>query len=174
MEEIRLPLMELHKKLSGKKTLKQLATGLYEFLVKLKVFDTMEIWLDEFNELGLQDKIKEYTQVPAIVIEILDQAVDVMGDEIIDIKTFSKILVSGFEEQEVGVIPMALDQVNIGDIARVKGRDVKALYIVGVNDGVLPSANKEEGIISDRERNILREIGVELASDTKSRVFEEQ
>lgn len=174
MEEIRLPLMELHKKLSGKKTLKQSATGLYEFLVKLKVFDTMEIWLDEFNELGLQDKIKEYTQVPAIVMEMLDQAVDVMGDEIIDIKNFSKILVSGFEEQEVGVIPMALDQVNIGDIARVKGRDVKALYIVGVNDGVLPSANKEEGIISDRERNILREIGVELASDTKSRAFEEQ
>ncbi|SDP47971.1 helicase-exonuclease AddAB subunit AddB [Clostridium gasigenes] len=174
MEEVRLPLIELNKKLSGKKTLKQLATGLYEFLVRLKVFDTMEVWLDEFNEIGLQDKIKEYNQVPAIVMEILDQAVDVMGEEIVDIKTFSKILVSGFEEQEIGVIPMALDQVNIGDIARIKGRDVKGLYIVGVNDGVLPSANKEEGIISDRERNLLREIGVELASDTKSRAFEEQ
>ena len=44
---------------------------------------------------------------------------------------------------------------------------LRVLYIVGVNDGVLPSANKEEGIISDRERNLLREIGVELASDTK-------
>ncbi|MEG1483463.1 helicase-exonuclease AddAB subunit AddB [Clostridium sp.] len=174
MEEIRLPLMELHKELSGKKTLKQLVIGLYEFLVKLKVFDTMEVWLDEFNKIGLQDKIKEYSQVPEIVMEILDQAVDVIGEEVVDIKTFSKILISGFEMQEIGVIPMALDQVNIGDIARVKGRDVKALYIVGVNDGVLPSANKEEGIISDRERNILREIGVELASDTKSRVFEEQ
>lgn len=174
MEEIRLPLMELHKQLNGKKNLRQLAIGLYNFLVKLKVFDTMEAWLDEFNEIGLQDKIKEYSQVPAIVMEILDQAVDVIGEEIVDIKTFSKILVSGFEEQEIGVIPMALDQVNIGDIARVKGRDVKALYIVGVNDGVLPSANKEEGIISDRERNILRDIGVELASDTKSRAFEEQ
>ena len=127
MEEIRLPLIELHKKLSGKKTLKQLATGLYEFLVRLKVFDTMEVWLDEFNEIGLQDKIKEYNQVPAIVMEILDQAVDVMGEEIVDIKTFSKILVSGFEEQEIGVIPMALDQVNIGDIARIKGRDVKGI-----------------------------------------------
>lgn len=174
MEEVRLPLMELHKKLNGKKTLKQLATGLYEFLVKLKVFETMEIWLDEFNEIGLQDKIKEYNQVPSVVMEILDQAVEVMGEEIVDIKTFSKILISGFEEQEIGVIPMALDQINIGDIARVKGRDVKALYIVGVNDGVLPSANKEEGIISDRERNLLREIGVDLASDTKSRAFEEQ
>ncbi len=105
-------------------------------------------------KLGFKIKLRNITQVPAIVMEILDQAVDVMGEEIVDIKTFSKILVSGFEEQEIGVIPMALDQVNIGDIARIKGRDVKALYIVGVNDGVLPSANKEEGILSDRERNL--------------------
>ena len=69
---------------------------------------------------------------------------------------------------------MALDQVNIGDIARIKGRDVKALYIVGVNDGVLPSTNKDEGILSDRDRIELRELGIELASDTRSRVFEEQ
>ena len=33
------------------------------------------------------------------------------------------------------------------------------------------SVNKEEGIISDRERDILREIGLRLASDTKSRAF---
>lgn len=174
MEEIRFPLMELSKKITGKKSLRELATGLYEFLVQLKVFETMEVWLDEFNEIGLQDKIKEYNQVQSIVMGILDQAVEVMGEEIVDIKTFHKILVAGFEEQEIGVIPMALDQVNIGDIARVKGREVKALYIVGVNDGVLPSANKEEGIISDRERLLLRDMGIELASDTKSRAFEEQ
>ena len=69
---------------------------------------------------------------------------------------------------------MALDQVNIGDIARIKGRDVKALYIVGVNDGVLPSTNKDEGILSDEDRIQLKSIGIELASDTRSRVFEEQ
>ena len=75
-------------------------------------------------------------------MDILDQAVEVLGDEVTDIKTFARILSSGFEEHEVGVIPMSLDQVNVGDIARIKGREVKALYIVGANDGVLPSANK--------------------------------
>ena len=62
----------------------------------------------------------------------------------------------------------------MGDIARIKGRDVKALFIVGVNDGVLPAANKEEGILSDRDRDILKEMGIELSSTTKSKVFEEQ
>ena len=174
MEEVREPLISLHNKIRGKKTVKEITTSLYNFLVELKVFDTLESWLEEFESIGLQDKIKENMQVPEMVIEILDQVVDVLGDEVIDIKEFTKILVSGFEEKEVGVIPMALDQINIGDISRVKGREVKALYLIGVNDGVLPSVNKEEGIISDRERDILRDIGLRLASDTKSRAFEEQ
>ncbi len=39
---------------------------------------------------------------------------------------------------------------------------------------MLPSTNKDEGILSDRDRIELRELGIELASDTRSRVFEEQ
>ena len=174
MEEVRLPLINLHKKINGKKTVKEIATSLYDFLIELDVFNTLEIWLEGFDRDGLQDKIKEYIQVPEIVMEILDQLVDILGDETLEIKEFTKILISGFEEKEIGVIPMSLDQVNIGDIARVKGRDVKAVYLIGVNDGVLPSVNKDEGIISDRERDILRDIGIRLAINTKSRAFEEQ
>ena len=31
---------------------------------------------------------------------------------------------------------MALDEVTVGDRARIRSQGVKALYIVGVNDGV--------------------------------------
>lgn len=174
MEEIRRPIINLYNKIKGDVTVRKYCTALYEFLLEISAFETMDKWLDDFNNKGMQDKIKEYTQVPAMVMDMLDQAVEVLGDEVVDLKTFSKILISGFEEKEIGVIPMALDQVNIGDIARIKGRDVKALYIVGANDGVLPSANKDEGILSDEDRIELKSMGIELASDTRSRVFEEQ
>lgn len=174
MEEIRRPIINLYNKIKGDVTVRKYCTALYEFLLEINAFETMDKWLDDFNNKGMQDKIKEYTQVPAIVMDMLDQAVEVLGDEVVDLKTFSKILISGFEEKEIGVIPMALDQVNIGDIARIKGRDVKVLYIVGANDGVLPSANKDEGILSDEDRIELKSMGIELASDTRSRVFEEQ
>ena len=174
MEEIRRPIINLYNKIKGDVTVRKYCTALYEFLLEINAFETMDKWLDDFNNKGMQDKIKEYTQVPAMVMDMLDQAVEVLGNEVIDLKTFSKILISGFEEKEIGVIPMALDQVNIGDIARIKGRDVKALYIVGANDGVLPSANKDEGILSDEDRIELKSMGIELASDTRSRVFEEQ
>ena len=174
MEEIRRPIIKLYNKIKGNTTVIKYCTALYEFLLEINAFETMDSWLEKFNRLGMQDKIKEYTQVPSIVMDMLDQAVKVLGDEEVDLKTFSKLLVSGFEEKEIGVIPMSLDQVNIGDIARIKGRDVKALYVVGANDGVLPSANKDEGILSDEDRIELKNLGIELASDTRSRIFEEQ
>lgn len=174
MEEIRRPIINLYNKIKVDVTVRKYCTALYEFLLEINAFETIDKWIDDFNNKGMQDKIKEYTQVPAMVMDMLDQAVEVLGNVVIDLKTFSKILISGFEEKEIGVIPMALDQVNIGDIARIKGRDVKALYIVGANDGVLPSANKDEGILSDEDRIELKSMGIELASDTRSRVFEEQ
>lgn len=174
MDEVRRPLFVFHNKIKGKHKVSHICKAIYEFLIDIHAFERINEWIEKFDEVGLEDKVKEYSQVEESVIDILDQAVDVMGDKDLDSYDFFKILNSGFNNEEIGVIPVALDQVNIGDVARIKGRDVKALYIVGVNDGILPASKKEEGILSDNDRNILSEIGIELASNTRNKVFEEQ
>lgn len=174
MEEVRRPLMIFHKKINGKHTVKDICKSIYEFLLDIEAFQRIDSWIEKFEEVNLEDKVKEYSQVERIVIDTLDQAVDVIGEEELESFEFFKILNSGFSNEEIGVIPVALDQVNIGDVARIKGREVKALYIVGINDGILPSSKKEEGILSDRDREILNEVGISLASDTRTKVFEEQ
>ncbi|WP_238900335.1 helicase-exonuclease AddAB subunit AddB [Clostridium sp. YIM B02500] len=174
MEEIRYPLMIFHNKINGKHKVKDICSAIYEFLVDVKVFDRINEWIKNFEELGLEDKVKEYSQVESIVIDILDQAVDVIGEERLEYSEFFRILSSGFANEEIGIIPVALDQVNIGDIARIKGRDVKVLYIVGINDGVLPASKKKEGLLSDRDRTTLGEVGINLSSTTRNKVFEEQ
>ena len=174
MDEVRRPLLVFHNKIKGKHKVSHICKAIYEFLIDIHAFERINEWIEKFDEVGLEDKVKEYSQVEESVIDILDQAVDVMGDKDLDSYDFFKILNSGFNNEEIGVIPVALDQVNIGDVARIKGRDVKALYIVGVNDGILPASKKEEGILSDNDRNILSDIGIELASNTRKKVFEEQ
>ena len=93
MEEIRRPIINLYNKIKGDVTVRKYCTALYEFLLEINAFETMDKWLEDFNEKGMQDKIKEYTQVPSIVMDMLDQAVEVLGDKEVDLKTFSKILV---------------------------------------------------------------------------------
>lgn len=168
------PLRNLEEKCSGKKTLKEMVVALYEFLEDVSVFDKMKEKVEEFEKQGMQNKVKEYSQMIDILMEVLEQSVEVLGDEKVDKKEFIKILNVGFSKYEMGVVPVALDQVNIGDITRIKSRGAKAIYLVGANDGVIPAVNKEEGILSDRDRNILKEKGIALASDTRTKVFEEQ
>lgn len=174
MIKVREPLINLHSKIRSNKSVKAICTAIYEFLVELNCFNRIEEWISEFDEYGMQGKVMEYQQVSEIVIDILDQAVDVIGNDLITINEFYKILNAGFQNKEIGIIPIALDQVNIGDIARIKGRNVKVLFIVGVNDGILPAANKDEGILSDRDRDLLKKNGIELSSSTRAKVFEEQ
>lgn len=174
-ETIVTPLDEFNKECKGKKTLKEFATILYEFLdSKLDIMDTIDKYVDYFKENDMAIEAKEYSEVRDIFIDVLEQAVDVLGNEVMDLNEFMKVLNIGLSQYEMGLIPVALDQVNIGDITRIKSRGTKALYIIGVNDGVLPSASKEEGILSDNDREILLEKGISLASDTRTKIFEEQ
>ncbi len=174
-ETIVTPLDEFNKECKGKKTLKEFATILYEFLdSKLDVMDTIDKYVDYFKENDMAIEAKEYSEVRDIFIDVLEQAVDVLGNEVMDLNEFMKVLNIGLSQYEMGLIPVALDQVNIGDITRIKSRGTKALYIIGANDGVLPSAIKEEGILSDNDREILLEKGISLASDTRTKIFEEQ
>ena len=114
MDEVRRPLLVFHNKIRGKHKVSHICKAIYEFLIDIHAFERINEWIEKFDEIGLEDKVKEYSQVEESVIDILDQAVDVMGDKDLDSYDFFKILNSGFNNEEIGVIPVALDQVNIG------------------------------------------------------------
>ena len=168
------PLWKFRSKVRGRKSAREFCAGLYEFLCDIGVPDRMETWITRFRDQGQLDFANEYSQVWNIVMDVFDQVVEVMGDEGITLDKFARILSIGFGEYKTGLIPPALDQVLVGSIERSKSHEVKALYILGVNDGVFPSAGSEEGILSDRDRVALKESRVELAQDTRTRAFEEQ
>ena len=47
-------------------------------------------------------------------MEVLDQTVEVLGDESYSLEGFSKILKVGLAEYKIGTIPAAVDQVIVG------------------------------------------------------------
>ena len=168
------PLLELFEKLKGKNNTIKICTALFEFLETIKVYKTLEQWIGNFKSEGAQEQVTEYSKIWNLVMELLDQMVEVLGNEILTLEEFVKILSMGFSKHQMGLIPPALDGVSITSVDRIKSHDISALYIIGVNDGVFPKANKEEGIFTDSDRIILKENGVEMANDTKTEVFNEQ
>ena len=55
----------------------------------------------------------------------------------------------------LGKIPATQDVVLMGDVERSRSHKVKAVFLLGVNDGVFPSIHKEEGFLDDEGKNEL-------------------
>ena len=54
---------------------------------------------------------------------------------------------------------------------RTRLKDVKVLFFLGVNEGSVPKSSSRAGLLSNMEREQLRESGLELAPTAGSRVI---
>ncbi|MGB9809052.1 MAG: helicase-exonuclease AddAB subunit AddB, partial [Caldanaerobacter sp.] len=136
--------------------------------------EKIEKLIEDFKRRGEFSTANQYAQVWDIVVDVLDQMVEVLGEEKISLEQFARILSIGFDEYQIASIPPALDEVLVTSVDRMKSHNSKVLYLLGVNDGIFPTSFFEEGIFSDEERNMLSSLNLELDRDTRAKAFEEQ
>lgn len=171
--EIITPLMEFRSRTKGRKTAAEFCTALYDFLCTLGIPERLEQKVQEFRNEGNILLANEYSQVWNIVIALMDQMVEVMANETFGVERFSNMLEIGFSEYKIGLIPESLDQVLVGSVERSKSHEIKALFILGVNDGIFPAQGSNEGILTDDERDRLLALGIEIAKNTRSKIIDE-
>src|SRR5690606_3442140 len=87
---------------------------------------------------------------------------------------FAGMVAAGLDGIRMGLVPPALDQVLVGSLDRTRTYGVKRLYLLGVNDGVVPMRPKEKSVITESEREKLLDSGMELAPDGKRRMLDER
>ena len=169
------PIIKLQDKLKKpNKTVREICIYVYEFLLDINIEETLENLINNFTEKGDLEIADEYSQVWQIVVDILDQMVELMGDEKISLDKFMKVISLGFDEYELGLVPPSMDQVLVSSIDRMKNANTKYLYLIGTTDGIFPLISKESGLLSDKDRETLGEKGVEVDIDSKTRTYEEQ
>lgn len=145
--------------------------GLYDFLVQNEVQNKLAIYERQFQEQGQLPRAREYAQIYRLVMELLDQIYGLLGEEVIPLAEFREILEAGFGEIQVGTIPQNVDRVVVGDMERTRLKQVKALFFLGVNDGNIPKNSSKGGIISDMDREFLRESDLELAPSPRQQMY---
>jgi len=168
-------LMPLYEVLSDRsKNVTEYTAALYEFGVKMDAAGKLESYRMNFEEQNMLSTAKEYQQIYGIVIELYEKLVELLGEEKLSLKEYTEVLEAGLAEAKVGLIPPGLDQVVIGDIERTRLKDIKALFFVGVNDGIIPKSNTGGGILSDLEREMLAEHEIEMAPTKRQAAYTEQ
>ena len=169
------PIIKLQDKLKKQhKTVREICSYVYEFLLDINIEETLENLINNFTEKGDLEIADEYSQVWQIVVDILDQMVELMGDEKISLDKFMKVISLGFDEYELGLVPPSLDQVLVSSVDRMKNPNTKHLYLIGTTDGIFPLISKESGLLSDKDREVIGEKGLEVDIDSKTKTYEEQ
>lgn len=172
-QEIVSPLEKLKNNLAGVKTAKQISEELYKFLIENEVDKKLEEKISYLVELGQLNKAQEYEVSWNTLIQVLDEMVMIFKEENISFENYMQILKTGFANSSLGTIPMVQDQVVIGNVDRSKTHKVKAVFIIGLNDGNFPCVNKSEGFLNDDDREKIKLYGIELAKGTLERIYED-
>lgn len=151
--------------------LKSYMTSLYEFIISMDMKGRLKVLSEMFEKEKELRMMEEYSRVYGMTMELFDKTVLLLGDEKVSLKEFAVILASGFAEIKVGIIPPTTDTVVIGDIERTRLKDIKVLFIINVNEGIIPSSSVSSGLISDKERMFLKNEKVELSPTLREKLF---
>ena len=148
--------------------------ALVRFLQDINAQAGMERWMERFEEQGDFVRQSEYRQAYQKVMDLFDQIVQLMGEEELKPQVLIDTLHSGFEGLKVGFIPVTFDRVVVGDLVRTRLTPVKALFLIGANDKVLPKESVPGGILNDYDREALKEAGMELLPTAREEAFFQQ
>ncbi|WP_128896065.1 helicase-exonuclease AddAB subunit AddB [Longirhabdus pacifica] len=171
---ISTPLRSFVRKIKRATTIEQQVEALYGLLEQSNVAVRLEQWHDLSVRDGKPEQAREHVQMWNSVMDVLDQLVEVLGSEQVSLSSFIGLVETGLQSIQLALIPPALDQVLIGDIDRTRSNKIKVAFIIGVNDGVLPSKFAEEGMFSEQERQLLSAQGVEMAPSLTRKLLDEQ
>ena len=168
------PLINLKDKINKQRNIKNIITEIYLFIEEQKIEKKLKEKIKKLKEKNYLDLAKEYQESFNILINIFDEMNLIFEDEEkISIEKFNEILKIGLQNSKLKKIPEVQDQVIIGDIDRSKSRRTKIVFIIGLNDGIFPSINRDEGFLDDQDRNILKQDGVELAKSTLENLYDD-
>ncbi|MEX2461748.1 MAG: helicase-exonuclease AddAB subunit AddB [Paenibacillaceae bacterium] len=168
------PLAQLQQRMKQAGNLQQRTEALYALLSEVGVPERLQRWADESIATGNPQKAREHSQVWDHVMNMLDQMVEMMGDEDVSLELFVRLLDAGLESIKLALVPPSLDQVLIGSIDRTRSAQVKHAFVLGVNDGILPQRMNEDGLISENEREQLLASGLHLADGSRRKLLDEQ
>ena len=144
-------------------TAREKAEALYRYLEAIRLPGTLREQTERLFADGEAQRAEETAQLWSILCGVLDQTVSILGDAALDGDEFARLLRLVLSQYSVGTIPAALDRVSFSEMTRNDRHTVRALFLLGANDGVLPAVETEGGVLREEDRLALEALDVRLA-----------
>ena len=145
-------------------TAEEKVNGLYGFLRDdFNIPEKIEEMIARQSEMSLMEGASETAQIWNAICGIFEQIIRVIGERKISNSTLAEMVRAGLTSLEIGLVPASGDSLIMGTLQRTRPGRVRALVVVGAEEGVLPLHNNEEGLLTRRELEVLENMDLELA-----------
>ena len=143
------PALERLAKGLARVTVGEQVRAFYAFLTEIDLQRVLEERAEALGREGRLALMQEHAQVWNLLVELLDQLSEILGELKVGKKEFVRLLEEGLAGCSVGIVPGTADQGLVGDVVRTRSRRVRALFVVGANEGLLPRPQQNDGLLDD-------------------------
>lgn len=149
------PLQKLEQSLRAAENVRSQTQALYEFLVDLGVPEHLQEMKLLAEKEGRLADAGEHEQIWDSCMALFDQLVEISGDEQMKLADYEKVLADGLDALQISLIPPGLDYVAIGYLDQHSLANIRGLYILGANAGLMPRRQHSSGLLTDADRTHL-------------------
>ena len=168
------PFIKLEEIIKTSSTYKEFVVSYYKYLVnELNLIERIKSLSEEQKNSGYLEEALETKQILNVAFEIMNQLVEVLGEEEFDLDRFIETYLIGLKYAEIGTIPPKVDEIVMGTNQRTRLGDVKVLIMVGVNEGILPNEPSANNLLSTEEKKLVYKDGYEIGKDEENLLLEE-
>ena len=157
------PLLHLRNNFIAAKNLRSQVMALYGFFEEIGLSQRLSQLAEEMDAQGDNRTAQILNQIWEILLTALEQMYDTLGESIWDTETFARLFKLLLGQYDVGTIPPTMDAVTAGPANAMRCHQVKHLFVIGALEGSLPGYGSTSGVLTDQERQSLRNFGIYLA-----------
>ncbi len=157
-----VPALEQLSRGLARVSVREQVRALYAFLTQIELQNKLEQKAEELRLAGRLPEMQEHAQVWNLIVELLDQLDEILGELKVSRAAFLRLFEEGMNGGGIGVVPGTADQGVVGDAVRTRSKKVRALFVIGANDGLLPRPKQNDGLLDDSEIRELQRQGAQI------------
>ncbi len=167
------PLTRYFAMLDASKNVKEMCQATIEFLKNSNITEKVRKNCSENLARGNKKAADEDMKLYSLTLNILYDLANVFGDKEFTVDEFSAALSLMFAQSDIGTIPTSVDEVIIGSASMLRTDNIKLAIIMGLNESEFPASVKDNGIFTDSDKELLKELDISLSADTSTKTAEE-
>ena len=171
---IMMPLSRFYRKINEGTNGEETARCIYKLLQDVEAGENLKKIAIELEDNGETELAFEQERVWDMVMSILNDLANLVGDRVKPKDEYKSLIETAIRVQDLGNLPQGLDEVTVGDALRTRVNEPKAVFVLGVNEGVFPMYPSEKGTFTDRERVLMNGAGLDISDTVEDKIFEER